>query len=115
MGNNNEDKENDDDDDIETRKDRFNLAYRAAMESDSQGYISNDDNNNSKEGIEQKKLSWKEINAISWAAFSSHATLATDETYRVYAMDMDRITNRLKLATFWLSDVLLETEEKTRL
>jgi len=113
--NDNNDDDNDDEDDDceeseETRQGRFHQAYRAAIDSDSQGYIYD---SSSREG--KPLLSWKQMNAISWAAFSSHSTLAIDETYRLHAMDMGTITNRLKLATYWLSDVLLDAEETSQL
>jgi hypothetical protein len=113
--NDNNDDDNDDEDDDceeseETRQGRFHQAYRAAIDSDSQGYIYD---SSSREG--KPLLSWKQMNAISWAAFSSHSNLAIDETYRLHAMDMGTITNRLKLATYWLSDVLLDAEETSQL
>jgi hypothetical protein len=111
---NDDDDDDDDDDDCEeseeTRQGRFHQAYRAAFDSDSQGYIYD-----SSYGEEELLLSWKQMNAISWAAFSSHSTLAIDETYRLHAMDMGTITSRLKLASYWLADVLLDTQETSKL
>lgn len=101
-----DDKEDDYDDYEETRKDRFVQAFINSMEADSQGYISNSPP--TREGV----LSWKEMNAISWAAFSSALTPSEDEMYRLHAMDQDTITDRLKLATYWLSDVVQEVEQK---
>jgi hypothetical protein len=112
----NDDDEDDDDDDDdseeseETRQGRFHQAYRAAIDSDSQGYICD-----SFSGEGKPLLSWKQINAISWAAFSSHSTLAIDATYRLHAMNMGTIKSRLKLASYWLSDVLLDAEETSKL
>ena len=113
-GNDDDDDDDDDDDNDEeceeTRQGRFHQAYRAAIDSDSQGYIYD-----SSSGEEKPLLSWKQMNAISWAAFSSHSTLAIDETYRLHAMDMGTITSRLKLASYWHADVILDAEETSKL
>lgn len=93
-------------DDEETRKDRFAQAYLDSMECDSQGYISS-------ASSRQGTLSWKEMNAISWAAFSSALNPSEDATYRLHAFDQDKITDRLKLATYWLSDVVQEVEKQS--
>ncbi len=101
---------NDEDEDFhdfkETRVDRFGSAGLASLESDSYGYISN-------APIGEGMLSWKEMNAISWAAFSSASSPSDDETMRLYAFDCDRITDRLKLASFWLADVFEEVEQES--
>lgn len=106
------DNEEEDDEDYsdneETRKDRFAQAYLESFESDSQGYITNFSNS-------ERIMSWKEMNAISWAAFATSENLSEDEAYRLYAFDQDRITDRLKLATYWLSDVFQETEQGSNL
>eukprot|EP00529_Nitzschia_sp_RCC80_P024563 CAMPEP_0113524838 /NCGR_PEP_ID=MMETSP0014_2-20120614/46422_1 /TAXON_ID=2857 /ORGANISM="Nitzschia sp." /LENGTH=452 /DNA_ID=CAMNT_0000422961 /DNA_START=384 /DNA_END=1742 /DNA_ORIENTATION=- /assembly_acc=CAM_ASM_000159 len=106
------------DDEEESRKDRFCTAIRDAYESDSQGYHfiqeNKDDNlriSSSSSSLSSLK-SWKELNAVSWAAYSSSANLQWDETYRLHALDMNSITNRLKLAEFWLLDKLLETKHE---
>ena len=90
----------------ENRIDRFRVAMEAAHLVDSQGYhVSSSDR---KRCEERNLLSWSEINAISWAAFSTSTSLETDKTYRLRAMDFELITNRLQLANYWLSDVLVE-------
>jgi hypothetical protein len=86
-----------------TRLDRFWEAYEAAIAADNQGYfVSSSDS-------DENSLSWDEISAISWAAFGTNDSLKNDEVYRLSAFDMDSITNRLKFAVYWLSDVLIET------
>jgi hypothetical protein len=107
-GNSNSDQEEDLDDVEETRKDRFAHAYLESLDSDSQGYISNTP---LKEGM----LSWKQMNAISWAAFSSAVIPSEDETMRLHAFDQDRVTDRLKLASYWLSDICEEVEQESKL
>ena len=92
-----EEEEEDLDEEEQTRGDRFTYAYLDALESDSQGYISS--------GQEREGLySWKEMNAISWAAFSSDLVSSEEATMRLHAFDQDRITDRLKLASYWLVD-----------
>lgn len=94
-----ETEEDEDEDEEQTRGDRFTLAYLDALESDSQGYISN--------ALEEREglLSWKEMNAISWAAFSSDLISSEEASMRLHAFDQDRITDRLKLASYWLADI----------
>ena len=103
----NSDREEDLDDDEETRKDRFEHAYIESLESDSHGYISS-------APLEKGILSWKEMNAISWAAFSSAFIPSEDETMRLHAFDQNRITDRLKLASYWLSDIVEEVEQESK-
>lgn len=102
----NNDQEDDNDGQEEARKDRFAHAYLESLESDSNGYISSGP---LKEGL----LSWKEMNAISWAAFSAALIPSEDETMRLHAFDQDRITDRLKLASYWLSDIVEEVEQES--
>jgi len=103
------DNEGEDCDDFEdTRKDRFAQAFFDSLESDSHGYIS-------KSPTGDGMLSWKEMNAISWGAFCTSLNPSEDETYRLHALDQDRITDRLKLATYWLSDVVQEVEQESNL
>eukprot|EP00536_Pseudo-nitzschia_multiseries_P007671 jgi/Psemu1/305116/fgenesh1_kg.182_\ len=102
-----EDNEDDDyDNDGETRKNRFARAFRDSLDSDYSGYVTN---SHTREGM----LSWREVNAISWAAFCTSLNPSEDETYRLHALDQDRITDRLKLATYWLSDVVQEVEQES--
>ena len=90
------------------RWDRYQEAYRQALESDSLDYLSlSSDETDDANAV----YSWKELNAISWAAFSTNECLARDETYRLAALDNDCLTNRLKLAAYWLSDVLLDVSQ----
>ena len=101
-----DDIDDDDVDDQETRKDRFARAYLESLDVDSRGYISSAP---LKEGL----LSWKEMNAISWAAFSSAVIPSEDETMRLHAFDQDRLIDRLKLAAYWLEDVVEEVEQES--
>jgi hypothetical protein len=103
-----------DDEENETRICRFRRAIRAAHESDCQGYVGSTSSPPRSETTVAKTWSWKDVNAISWAAFSSSLTPQMDETYRLHAMDMQLVTNRLQLATFWLSDVLAKAEQSNR-
>jgi hypothetical protein len=82
---------------------RFDEAYQAALEADNQGYLLPSPS-------EEEGRSWRELNAISWAAFSTSSSPKDDATYRLSALDMDNITNRLKLAMYWLSDIRAEIE-----
>ena len=100
--------EEDCDDFEETRKDRFAQAFLDSLESDSHGYISSSPTGDG-------NLTWKEMNAISWGAFCTSLNPSEDETYRLHALDQDRITDRLKLATYWLSDVVQEVEQESKL
>ncbi len=93
-----------DDEEEETRANRFAHAYMASLEADSHGYISS-------APLGEAMLSWKEMNAISWAAFSSAETLSDDKSMRLHAFDHDRLTDRLKLASYWLSDIMEEVEQ----
>lgn len=88
-----------------SRATRFVEAYQAAIESDRQGYLFKD------RSAAKNNRSWRELTALSWAAFSTSNDLAKDETYRINALGMDGVVNRLKLALYWLSDVRFEMEE----
>lgn len=111
-------RDHDDDEDVDntvtTRLERFWTAYRRALDSDSLGYIVSDEveaeageeGQNTSSSIHTR--SWKELNAISWAAYSSSEKLQTDSTYRIAALDNDLMTNRLRLAIYWLRDTLEE-------
>lgn len=103
---NDQDEDLDEDEDEQTRSDRFAHAYLESLESDSQGYISS-------AGTKEGMLSWKEMNAISWAAFSSDVIPSKEETMRLHAFDQDRTTDRLKLASYWLSDIVEEVEQQS--
>ncbi|KAG7342662.1 hypothetical protein IV203_020606 [Nitzschia inconspicua] len=96
-----------DDAETETRKHRFQQALRDAFQSDSQGYLF-------LPTTETKGIrSWKELSAFSWAAFSTGTDLPLEETYRLHAMDMNRIATRIQLASFWLADKVVALEENS--
>ncbi|KAL3908330.1 MAG: hypothetical protein SGILL_008523 [Bacillariaceae sp.] len=101
------DDDDNDDDDTELRTDRFQKSLRDAYIADSQGYIMP---SSAITGLR----SWKELNVISWAAFSSSMTKQWEETHRLYAFDMQRAVTRLQLASFWLSDVLVDAQKAAR-
>lgn len=101
--------DNDENEENETRIVRFHQAIHAAYESDSQGYVCPTEHSR-KDATSATSWSWKEVNAISWAAFSSSLTPKMDATYRLHAMDMQLVSNRLQLATYWLADVLSEVD-----
>ena len=103
-----------DDDDL-NRWDRYREAYYNAFEADTQGYTYSARHTTQEKCSDdfslasaEKKYTWKELNAISWAAFSTSERLQQDSTYRLAALDNDCVTNRLLLATYWLSDLLLD-------
>ncbi|KAL3921321.1 MAG: hypothetical protein SGILL_002809 [Bacillariaceae sp.] len=93
--------------DCDTRRDRFQKAVRDVYVTDSHGYTMP---SMSKPGLR----SWKELSAISWAAFSSSSSYQWEETHRLYALDMPRIATRIQLASFWLSDLLVQAEQAAR-
>lgn len=104
----------------EDRWDRYRQAYHQALESDTLGYTysarDTEDRGSltSSDNMEEASYySWKELNAISWAAFSTSECLQQDEAYRLGALDNDCTTNRLLLATYWLSDVLQDVKQGT--
>jgi len=105
----------DDDDDVShvqrgmTRMQRFKRAYHAALNTDTQGYVSSFHNNNNN----ASSRSWKELSAISWAAFTTSEDVSQDSHFRYNALDMNCIITRLKFAMYWLSDVRTDVEEST--
>jgi hypothetical protein len=104
----------DDDGTSLTRLDGFRDAYEEALASDSNGYfLSSSDQHHAPPSSSTRHLgrSWRELNALSWAAFSTSSSLVQDEIYRLSALDIDLLTDRLRFATYWLSDVLLEVEQ----
>jgi len=101
-----EEEEEDCDNYEETRKNRFAHAFLDSLESDPNGYVTDCH-------AEERMLSWREMNAISWAAFCTSLDPSEDETFRLHALDQDRITDRLKLATYWLSDVVQEVGQES--
>lgn len=91
------------DEEVERRAHRFQSALREAFQSDSQGYLL-------REKVRPGIRTWKELAAISWAAFSSSTDFSWEESYRLHAMDMDRVSTRMQLASFWLADKVVEVE-----
>ena len=107
-----------------TRMRRYQEAYRAALDNDSQGYLFSSpassvvvpSTTTPSSGVVAVsgtcRRSWQELTAISWAAFATSDCLADDSTYRLSALDMDCVSNRLQLAVFWLSDVRFDVEQQ---
>jgi len=100
----------------EDRWDRYRQAYYDALDSDTQGYTYSEQDSHeiliAGATKEQSDLyTWKELNAMSWAAFSTSDSLQNDEIYRLAALDNDSLSNRLLLATYWLSDVLQDVRQ----
>lgn len=116
-----------------TRMRRYQAAYQAALENDSQGYLlppramstSSHATATTSSASASSSLSvpvvpvpaapyrsWQELTAISWAAFATGACLADDSTFRLSALDMDCVSNRLQLAVYWLSDVRFEVGQQ---
>lgn len=85
-----------DDDDAPTREERYEEAYKNALESDSQGYFSTNDSKGGR--------SAQELTAISWAAFSTEGADELDAPYRLQALDTDDLIERLKLGMFLLNE-----------
>ena len=85
-----------DDDDAPTREERYDEAYKNALESDSQGYFSSNDSKGGR--------SAQELTAISWAAFSTEGADELDAPYRLQALDTDDLIERLKLGMFLLNE-----------
>jgi hypothetical protein len=98
-----DDDEDDDDDDADEpamdRRRRFQQAYRVAMDTDTQGYVSSSQGSSQDNGRAPKELA-----AISWAAFMTEFMLEQDATYRIQAMDETDIFERLKLASYMLRE-----------
>lgn len=92
---------------MHSRIERLKTAYEDALSTDSQGYIVPTLSDSS-------GRSWQEIDALSWAVFSTNPRFHEDATYRLSALDIGRITDRLRLANFWLSDVLIDMKQTIR-
>lgn len=93
-----------------SRWSRYHEAFNAAFDCDSQGYTYSADEIYSMKG--NSMYSWKQLNAISWAVFSTSRCLKEDHPYRLAALDNDCLTNRLLLATYWLADVLEDSSKQ---
>jgi len=94
----------DDGDIYANRLQRYISAYNAARGVICQDYISSPLSNKS------SQRSWEELDAISWAAFATSEDVKCDSLYRLHALDMTCIHNRLKFAMYWLNDVRFEIE-----
>mmetsp|Transcript_20616 Transcript_20616/g.30989 ORF Transcript_20616/g.30989 Transcript_20616/m.30989 type:complete len:324 (-) Transcript_20616:17-988(-) len=90
------------DDDVTSRLKRFQSAYTLALQQQQDCRNEN--------GHPKQQRSWSELYAISWAAFATAENVETDAFYRLQAMDMDCLLNRLKLAMYWLNDIRFEVE-----
>ena len=112
------------DDDDETRLERYQEAFQRALSvrRRQERRLYPFETEEEEEEEEEKDVSesmarrttvytWDELDAISWAAFSTSESLSLDEVYRLAALDNDCLTNRLQLATYWLSDVLQDVKQ----
>jgi len=90
----------------DTRWERYQSAYRNALDADQQGYVV-------ASGEASTRRSWKELAAVSWAAFSTSSCPDKDATFRLNAMNSVSVTERLDLAMYWLSDLRSELENAT--
>lgn len=94
------------DDNGTTRLQRYQQAYKAAFESDLQGYVAPP----TQSSMEHER-SWKELAAVSWAAYSTSPNPEDDASFRLNAMNMKSTTDRLEFAAHWLADVRQEVEQ----
>jgi len=101
--------EEDDDEEIsatgtrDDRRRRFQKAYRIALDTDSQGYVSSltSDSNNTTKVVSRSP---RELSAVSWAAFMTEVMSEQDANYRIQAMDETNVFERLKLASYMLRE-----------
>jgi Lon protease-like protein len=94
-----DDLDDEEDDQVFDRRRRFQQAYRVAMESDTQGYVSASSRVDAVSSRTQKELT-----AVSWAAYMTDIIPEEDATYRIQAMDHTDVFERLKLASFMLRE-----------
>lgn len=80
------------------RRQRFQQAYRIAMDTDTGGYVSSSNQEDS------ENRSPRELTAVSWAAFMTETVPEQDVTYRIQAMDETNVFERLKIASFMLRE-----------
>lgn len=69
------------------------------MSTDTQGYSVSGST-----GSDSGQLSAQELTATSWAAFCSEIVAEEDATYRIQALDTDKLFERLKLAAYMLRE-----------
>ena len=81
------------------RRGRYRQAYQVALSTDTQGYSVSGST-----GSDSGQLSAQELTATSWAAFCSEIVPEEDATYRIQALDTDKLFERLKLAAFMLRE-----------
>jgi hypothetical protein len=75
---------------------RYQEAYKNALESDTQGYFSG--------ASSTSERSAQELTAISWAAFTTETMDEFDAAYRLQALDSEDLAERLKLGFFLLNE-----------
>lgn len=105
-----DDDEDDQDDDIDDavcvdRHERFRQAYETALATDTQGYRVTDDTGD---------RSAQELTAVSWAAFCSDLLPSEESTFRIQALDSDKLFERLKLASQMLREKKANLRVKMR-
>jgi len=118
-----DDDEEDDEDDLD-RSALFREAFKVAKATDTQGYTVSSSLQNSPQ---EKERSAQDLTAISWAAFSSYPKHNDEESsgrnsyrdeninYRIQALDIDDLFERLKLASYMLREEKAEMQAKLAL
>lgn len=91
--------------DYEDRMSQYKEAFLQAKNSDSQGYMISSDRKESERDIQ-------DLAAISWAAF---CTNDVDDKYRIQALDINSLFDRLKLGSYMLREKKAELEAKLAL
>lgn len=91
-----------------TREERYQAAYDAALESDTQGYVSVCANGIAEtaeaSGGGEGLRTPQELTAVSWAAFSTELVTEMDAPYRLQALDTCDAVERLKLGLYLLNE-----------
>jgi hypothetical protein len=109
-----EDDDDDDDEDNdldeygyeEDRAGKFRIAYKVAKMYDMQGYTV-------QQSPAEGERSAQDLTALSWAAFSTEDMPdEQDATYRIQALDMTDLFERLKLASFMFKEKKAELKTK---
>ena len=82
------------------------------MQTDTQGYcvVAGGGGNGDGDGSSVYERSPQELTAVSWAAFCTSLLDEEDATYRIQALDSDKLFDRLKLA----GHMLKEKKEKLK-
>lgn len=96
-----EDEESDDDEDIDSRRRRFQESLRVALATDNQGYKFSSQSDSAKRSL-------KDLTALSWAYFCTEENDTDILSYRLRALEITDICERLKLARAMMSELRAE-------